>query len=74
MNFTQESNLGTTQGSVCSPIIYNIYFNEFDEYVENEIRNFYNQTNLKENRKDKPANKFYNSITKRKYRIFLRVQ
>jgi retron-type reverse transcriptase len=31
-NQFEESKLGTTQGSIVSPMLYNIYFHEFDKF------------------------------------------
>lgn len=61
-----ESLLGTTQGSSASPILYNIYFHEFDNFINTKIKQFFIQKNLDENRIDKPINKKYNAASKKK--------
>jgi retron-type reverse transcriptase len=72
LNFKQSSDLGTTQGSVVSPILYNIYFNEFDKFINNEFKKKINNINILENRKDRPINKLYNILSKRKSKLGLK--
>lgn len=64
----EESKLGTTQGSVLSPILYNIYFHEFDKYIQEQFKETINQININEDRKEKPFNSYYNKIRKLKYK------
>lgn len=66
LNYRQDSDLGTVQGSVVSPLLYNIYFNEFDKFINTEFKNIIEQINKKEKRTNKPINKLYNSISKKK--------
>lgn len=69
INNHQETIFGTVQGSVVSPLLYNIYFNEFDKYITTEFTQLINNINEEENRVPKPANRLYNSITKRKLKL-----
>jgi hypothetical protein len=71
LEFTQDTNLGTVQGSVVSPLFYNIYFNEFNNYINIEFRKLVNEINSKENRVPRPINKLYNSISKKKSKLGL---
>lgn len=36
----EPSKIGTTQGSVLSPLLYTIYFHEFDKYVYDEFQQY----------------------------------
>nr|AXC47308.1 hypothetical reverse transcriptase [Pediastrum duplex] len=74
LNYRQDSELGTVQGSVLSPLLYNIYFHEFDIYIETTFKEQIKQINEKENRKDKPINKLYTSIQKKKTKIGLKAK
>jgi len=53
LSHRQDSDLGTTQGSVVSPLLYNIYFHEFDKYICNEFKEKVEIINRTENRKAK---------------------
>lgn len=68
-NFTQEANIATVQGSVCSPLLYNIYFHEFDQYIEKEIKNLYDEKNKMEKRLKVPVNKLYSRTVFHKGKI-----
>lgn len=72
MDFRQDSEIGTTQGSVVSPLLYNIYFHEFDIFVSTVFKEKVNQTNQTENRTERPVNKLYNSISKKKTKLKLK--
>jgi RNA-directed DNA polymerase len=53
----ESSKIGTTQGSLLSPLFYNIYFNEFDKYIKTKFTKMRDQFNQEENRKARPAHK-----------------
>jgi retron-type reverse transcriptase len=65
----EETKIGTTQGSIVSPILYNIYFHEFDKFIHNEFTQTINDINTKERRIDRPFNPLYNKIRKIKYKF-----
>lgn len=58
--------VGTTQGSSCSPILYNIYFHEFDIFIHTKIQELIQNKNLLEQRVNRPINRLYNQISKKK--------
>jgi retron-type reverse transcriptase len=63
----EETKIGTTQGSIVSPLLYNIYFHEFDKYIKNEFTQLVNNINNNEKRVERPFNPFYNKTRKTKY-------
>lgn len=65
----EQSKIGTTQGSNISPLLYNIYFNEFDNYINSDFRLYLQQINESENRISEPRNYLYAKITKTKSKI-----
>lgn len=69
LNFFTATELGITQGSVCSPILYNINFHEFEKFIEQEIKEKINQKNITEKRTAKPENKLYKRISYEKRKI-----
>jgi retron-type reverse transcriptase len=72
LNYRQDSDLGTTQGSVVSPLLYNIYFHEFDKFICTEFKEIVSKVNQEEDRKDRPINKLYNSYSKKKTKLRLK--
>jgi RNA-directed DNA polymerase len=62
LNYRQDSELGTTQGSVVSPLLYNIYFHQFDKYINYDFRRMLDNINKKENRRSNPTNKLWESF------------
>jgi retron-type reverse transcriptase len=70
-NILESSKLGTTQGSVLSPLLYNIYFHEFDKFICNEFKTYIDNINTEENRSFHPPHQLYSSITNRKSQIKL---
>ena len=66
LKYRQDSNVGTTQGSVVSPLLYNVYFHEFDKFIYNDFSIILENINREENRVNNPVNKLYNSFRIRK--------
>lgn len=70
INYSQQfEETRTTQGSVLSPLLYNIYFHEFDLYIHNQFTTYINETNFLENRDPKAPNRFYTKISKQKLKL-----
>jgi retron-type reverse transcriptase len=65
-NTTEISKIGTTQGSSLSPLLYNIYFHEFDKFIHNQFSTLINRLNSKEKRITTPFKPTYTKITKAK--------
>ena len=59
LNYRQDSDIGTTQGSILSPLLYNVYFHEFDKYIHTTFKELVEETNEKEQRKPNPPNKLW---------------
>lgn len=49
-NIRTDSLLGVPQGAITSPILWNIYMHEFDNYILTEIHSFVQILNIKQNR------------------------
>jgi retron-type reverse transcriptase len=62
LGYRQDSELGTTQGSVVSPLLYNIYFHQFDKYINYEFRKSIENINKNEHRRGSPTNKLWESF------------
>ncbi len=61
-NTTEASKIGTIQGSVLSPLLFNIYMHAFDQFVVNEIILKEAYQNVSEGRLEAALNKKYNQV------------
>lgn len=64
----QHTLLGTPQGGIASPILFNIYMSKLDEFINNHIANEINQWNVSENRMKKPETKSYKKLQYQTYK------
>jgi len=65
-NNLENPKIGTTQGSALSPLLYNIYFHEFDTFIHTKFTRYIYLLNKIENRIEYPYNPKYTKITKQK--------
>jgi RNA-directed DNA polymerase len=63
--------MGTPQGYINSPTLFNIYMHDFDEYINNKIKQKFQPLNAKRkyNRLDPYYNKYNNQIKRLKYKL-----
>lgn len=61
-NIPSQTLTGVPQGGLASPILFNIYMNEFDEFMNTTVQENLKESNRFEDRKNKPRNKSYDRI------------
>lgn len=65
----KQTLLGTPQGGIASPILFNIYMHEFDSYIKNEFNEFVNKYNDENGRfNKKPTDTIYQRYNSRVFR------
>lgn len=64
----EETFLGIPQGGIASPILFNIYMNEFDNYIISHITDKFNTINKLEDRVESPRSKI-SLINKNRKRV-----
>lgn len=68
----EQTKIGTTQGSNVSPLLYNIYFHEFDLYIHTEFETYIKNLNI--GKFDTPKNPVYTKITKEKAKLLKKIK
>jgi RNA-directed DNA polymerase len=64
-----ETLTGVPQGGLASPILFNIYMHEFDQYIKNKLSTEIENINKNENRIQKLRNREYDTISTRIQRL-----
>lgn len=62
---SQHTILGTLQGGIVSPLLFNIYMSKLDEYVLKNVNEYVNDINNEQNRKSRPVTTNYKTISGR---------
>lgn len=64
----EHSLIGTPQGGIASPILFNIYMRKFDEFINTEIKKYFDERNTNEKRKYIKKTTEYSTVAQRVYR------
>lgn len=65
----EDAKVGTTQGSNVSPLLYNIYFHEFDKFIAYNFTEYVKQLNKEENRVENAIMPIYAKVNKKKSKL-----
>jgi hypothetical protein len=66
--------LGTPQGTICSPILFNIYMQEFDKFIKEKLLNLIQDPNTDTTAKKHKVNSEYSKYRSRSRKVLMKLQ